>query len=151
MASPRSTRGRQRGSISWLPSGSARVKVYAGIDQLTGKKLWLRETVAARTSKRETEREAERVLTRLLNQVDERRSPRTEVTVNELLDRWLEVIDVERTTRTGYVGKIEKHIRPTIGRLPVGRVKQCAVLQQSCDERLQCRACPRRTAVHEPR
>jgi hypothetical protein len=33
--------GRQRGSISWLPSGSARVKVYAGIDQLTGDKLWL--------------------------------------------------------------------------------------------------------------
>ena len=60
---------------------------------------------------------------KLLNQVDERRSPRTEATVNELLDRWLEVIDIEKTTRTGYVGKIEKHIRPTIGRLQVGRVR----------------------------
>src|SRR5689334_6390025 len=78
-------------TIGWLPSGSARVKVYAGIDQLTGKKLWLRETVAARDTRRETEREAEReaerVITRLLNRVDERRSPRTEATVNELLDR----------------------------------------------------------------
>ena len=63
------------------------------------------------------------VLTRLLNQVDERRSPRTEATVNELLDRWLEVIEVERKTRAGYVSKIEKHIRPTVGRLQVGRVK----------------------------
>ena len=119
----RSGRGRPRGTVGWLPSGSARVKVYAGVDQLTGKKLWLRETVAARPTRRETEREAEKVLTRLLNQVDERRTPRTEATVNELLDRWLEVIDVERTTRAGYVGKIEKHIRPTIGRLQVGRVQ----------------------------
>jgi hypothetical protein len=122
-SSSRSGRGRPRGTVGWLPSGSARVKVYAGVDQLTGKKLWLRETVPACTTRRETEREAEKVLTRLLNQVGERRSPRTEATVNELLDRWLEVIDVERTTRTGYVGKIEKHIRPTIGRLQVGRVQ----------------------------
>ena len=101
----------------------ARVKVYAGIDQLTGKKLWLRETVPAHATERETRKEAEKVLTRLLNQVDERRNPRTEATINELLDRWLEVIDVERTTRNGSIGKIEKHIRPTIGRLQVGRVK----------------------------
>lgn len=67
----------------------------------------------------ETAAEAEKVLTRLLNQVDERRSPRTEVTVNQLIDRWLDVIDVERKTRAGYVSKIEKHVRPTIGRLQV--------------------------------
>jgi integrase len=118
-----SRRRRPRGGITWLPSGSARVSVYAGVDQLTGKEIRLRETVPARATRRETEREAEKVQTRLLNQVDERRSPRTEATVSQLLDRWLEVIDVERTTRTGYVGKIEKHIRPTIGRLQVGRVK----------------------------
>lgn len=114
---------RARGNVYWLPSGAARVTVYGGIDQLTGKRIQLRETVAARATKRETEREAEKVQTRLLNQVDERRAPKTEATVNYLLDKWLEVIDVERTTRTGYIGKIEKHIRPTIGRLPIGKVK----------------------------
>jgi Phage integrase, N-terminal SAM-like domain len=114
---------RRRGAISWLPSGSARVKVYLGVDQLTGQEIWLRETIKARSTKRETEREAEKVITKLLNQVDERRSPKTEATVNELLDRWLEVLDVEKTTRTGYVGKIEKHIRPTLGRLQVARVR----------------------------
>jgi integrase len=119
----RSARGRRRGTIGWLPSGSARVKVYGGVDQLTGKEIWLRETVRARPTRRETQREAERVLTKLLNQVDERRSPRTEATVNELLNRWLEVLDVERKTRAGYVSKIEKHVRPTIGRLQVGRVR----------------------------
>ncbi|MFC4943333.1 tyrosine-type recombinase/integrase [Pseudonocardia sp. GCM10023141] len=114
---------RARGNVYWLPSGSARVTVYGGIDQLTGKRVQLRETVAARATRRETEKEAEKVQTRLLNRVDERRSPRTEATVNELLDRWLEVIEIERKTRTGYVGKIEKHVRPTIGRLQVGRVR----------------------------
>ena len=33
--------------------------------------------------------------------------------MNQLLDRWLDVLEVERTTRINYVGKIEKHIRPT--------------------------------------
>ncbi len=118
-----SRRRRPRGSVSWLPSGAARVSVYGGVDQLTGKEIRLRETVSARATRRETEREAEKVQTRLLNQVDERRSPKTEVTVNKLLDKWLEVLDVERTTRIGYVGKIKKHIRPTIGHLAVGKVK----------------------------
>jgi integrase len=62
-------------------------------------------------------RETGKVLTRLLNQVDEQRNPRTGATVNELLDTWLEVIDVERKTRTGYVSKIDKHIRLEMGRL----------------------------------
>ena len=78
--------------------------------------------MSARETRAETAAEAERVLTRLLNRVDEHRSPRTEVTVSQLVDRWLEVIDIEKKTRAGYVGKIEKHIRPTIGRLPVGKV-----------------------------
>ena len=118
-----SARQRPRGNITWLPSGSARVSVYGGVDQLSGREIRLRETVRARASRRETEREALRVQTRLLNQVDERRSPRTEATVNELLDRWLDVIEVEHKTRVNYIGKIEKHIRPTLGRHPVGKMK----------------------------
>ena len=106
---------RRRGSIVWLPSGSARVKVYGGVDPITKRPLWLRETVKPQRTKRDTEREAEKVLTKLLNQVDERRSPRTSATVNQLLDRWLGVVDVERTTRVNYVGKIEKHKgRPSV-------------------------------------
>jgi hypothetical protein len=60
MASSKSSRPRHRGSIGWLPSGSARVKVYAGVDQLTGTKMWLGETVPAREDRKETEREAAR-------------------------------------------------------------------------------------------
>ncbi|WP_307831340.1 tyrosine-type recombinase/integrase [Nucisporomicrobium flavum] len=67
-------------------------------------------------------REAEKARTRLLNQVDERRNPRTRATVNQLLDRWLEVLDVEPSTRRGYVLKMDKHIRPMLGSVQVGRV-----------------------------
>jgi integrase len=39
--------------------------------------------------------------------------------VNQLLDRWIDVIEVERATRINYIGKIKKHIRPSIGLMPV--------------------------------
>jgi hypothetical protein len=71
MASSRAHATRQRGNISFLPSGSARVTVYSGIDQLTGKPMQLRETVTARATREKPARGRE-VRTRLLNQVDER-------------------------------------------------------------------------------
>ena len=98
------------------------MKVYTGIDPVTKRELYLRELVRPRRTRRETVRAAENVATKLLNRVDERRSPRPSATVNQLLDRWLDVLEVERTTRINYVGKIEKHIRPVIGELPVARL-----------------------------
>ena len=114
---------RPRGVIERLPSGNLRVKVFTGYDPVTGKRHEVTETVSARgISEREARREAERVRTRLVNQVDERRNPKTGQTMDQLFDRWLEVIDVEKSTRIGYIGKIEKHLRPTIGKLPVGKL-----------------------------
>src|SRR3954451_15251862 len=60
-------------------------------------------------------KEADKVRT-LLRQVDEGRSPRTRPTVNQLLDRYLEVVDFEKSTRRTYEGYIERHTsrtRPT--------------------------------------
>src|SRR5262245_5166787 len=91
---------RQRGAIQTLPSGALRVTVSAGTDSLTGKRNYLRETIPPG---RDARREAEKARTRLLSQVDERRNPRTRATVAQLLDRWLEVLDVEASTRQGYV------------------------------------------------
>ena len=59
--------------------------------------------------------EAERALTRLLAQVDRERSPTTSGTVGYLLSRWLEVADLELTTRDGYEGYIHGNILPTPG------------------------------------
>src|SRR4051812_12182466 len=97
---------RTRGTIEALPSGSLRVKVYAGVDPVSKKEHYLLETVPAGPG---AVREAEKVRTRLLAQVDERRNPRTKATLNQLLDRWLEVAELEPTTRSGYVQKLDKH------------------------------------------
>ena len=66
---------RRRGSIDPLPSGALRVRVYAGMDPLTGRgTTWSRSSRPAR--RRRAQAEAAR--TRLLSQVDERRNPRTQ-------------------------------------------------------------------------
>jgi integrase len=101
--------------------------VYAGVDPLTGKRNYLTEVIplgpaATREAEKAARAEAKRALTRLLNQIDERRNPRTRATVNQLLDRYLELLDVEDTTRRTYEWLINKHVRPVIGPLMVARV-----------------------------
>ncbi|WDZ84903.1 tyrosine-type recombinase/integrase [Micromonospora cathayae] len=102
-----------------LPSGSLRVRVYAGVDPLTGKRHYLTETVPAG---RNAQREAEKVRTRFLNEVDEKRNPRTRATLNQLLDKWLDVADIEPTTRMGYENKLNKHVRLVLGKLSLNRL-----------------------------
>src|SRR5689334_12636860 len=112
---PRKTpsKPKQRGEILALPSGSLKVRVYAGTDAVTGKKNFLTETIPA--THPELVKEAERVRTRFLNQVDEQRGPRTNATVDKLMDDYLEKINVDKSTRLGYESKIRNHIKPLIG------------------------------------
>jgi integrase len=110
---------RTRGEIEVLPSGSLRVKVYAGMDPLSGRRHYLTEVIPSGPT---AAREAEQARTRLLNQVDEGRNPRTKANVNQLMDRYLELLDVDVTTHKGYAGYIRNHVRPLLGDLPVGRL-----------------------------
>jgi len=75
------------GASEPLPFGALRVTVYAGVDPLSNRRMYPRETIPAGPR---AASEAEQARTRLLNQVDERRNPRTTATVNQLIDRWLE-------------------------------------------------------------
>ncbi len=110
---PRSRRG--RGYIEELPSGSFRAVVPAGRDPLTGRRRSLRETV-------DTYAEAKVALTRLQSQVDENRHPKSAITLSELIERWLEVADLEETTRDRYEDLIRLYVRPTLGSTQVGRI-----------------------------
>lgn len=110
---------RTRGAVDRLPSGAYRVRVYAGSDPVTGKRHDLTEIVP---SGPRAAAEAEKVRTRLLGQVDDRRNPRTRATLNQLLDRYIEVLDVDESTRRTYLGYIDNRIRPTLGELQVGRL-----------------------------
>jgi integrase len=143
MAEARGARRRQRGTIETLPSGSLRVKVYSGYDPLTGRRNYLTEVIPAGPR---AVTEAEKVRTRLQHEVDDRRNPTTRATVNQLLDRYLETLDVEPTTRVRYEGIIRLYIRPALGALPLskldgdvldrfyGQMRRC---RERCDGRTQ--------------
>jgi len=108
---------RARGNVEILPSGALRVSVYAGVDPLTGRRHYLRETVPAGP---QAEANAEKARRRLANQVDERRNPRTSATVDQLLDRYFEMLDIEPDTVENYRRLARLHVRPLIGAQKVG-------------------------------
>lgn len=110
---------RQRGEIETLSSGSLRVKVYAGIDPLSGMRHYLTETIPAGPR---AVAEAKKARTRLVGQIDEQRNPRTRATVEQLMTRYLDVLDVEATTRARYDAAIRCHVLPLLGDLPVAKL-----------------------------
>jgi integrase/DNA-binding transcriptional regulator YhcF (GntR family) len=119
MARPKQGRKAQRGNLEILGSGAIRVRVYAGVDPLTARPHYLKTTIPAGPDALD---QAERERIRLLSQVDEGRNPRTKATVDQLMDRYLELLDVDANTRRSYEGYIRNHIRPMLGKLPVGRL-----------------------------
>lgn len=135
MATPSKRRARPRGSITRLPSGALRVRVYAGIDPVTKRRHDLTEVVPAGPRAATI---AEQALTRLLNQVDEKRNPRTVSTVNQLLDRHLEMLDVERSTLLNYQSQLRLHVRPFIGAEKVGAI-DATILDSLYAELRRCR------------
>lgn len=83
---------------------------------MTKRPHYLREVVPAGPK---AAAEAEKVLRRLANQVDERRHPRTNATVDQLLDTHFELLTLEQSTLATYVGYADRHIRPLIGTVAV--------------------------------
>jgi hypothetical protein len=55
----------------------------------------------------------------LLVQIDEERNPRTTATVEQLLDRHFELLEVEPSTLATYRTLATKHILPLIGKQEV--------------------------------
>jgi integrase len=106
---------RTRGFIEQRASGSYRAVVYAGTDPLTGKPRYLRAPAA-------TWDEAEKELTRLLRELDQERHPKTNITIGQALDQWLDVADLAETTRDRYLDLIRIYIRPTFGNLPAAKL-----------------------------
>lgn len=67
--------------------------VYAGIDPVTKRRHYLRGVIPAGPSAA-----ADKVMRRLDNQVDERRNPRTNVTLDQLLDQHFAMLDLDPNT-----------------------------------------------------
>jgi len=135
MTSAKASGKRRRGEIETLPSGSLRVRVYAGIDPVSRKRHHLTAIIPAGPR---AEKEAEKARTRLLSQVDEQRNPRTRATVNQMLDRHLEMLSVEETTLDSYESFVRNHVRPLIGHVQLGKING-EILDSFYRELARCR------------
>ncbi len=98
----------EKGHIERLPSGSFRVRVYAGTDPVTGRERRYKRTV-------KTEQEAAAELARLLRAAEAERTPDDSATVRFLLDRYLDVADLAVSTRLNHESYIRRIIKPVLG------------------------------------
>jgi integrase len=109
------TRG-PSGHLEQLPSCGFRVDVYAGTDPLTGRRLRYRRVV-------KTKQQARIVLGKLLEQAAAGAPPDSGVTVAELLARYMEVAELETSTRETYDGYIRRTILPALGSMPLRKIR----------------------------
>jgi hypothetical protein len=87
----------------------------AGVDPLTGRRRALRETAPTLV-------DAEKALTRLQRQVDEQQHPKSAITVQEAIDQWLDVADLEVSTRERYEDLDRLYIQPRLGDMQASRL-----------------------------
>ena len=104
-----------RGHIEQLPSGSFRVHVYAGTDPVTGRPRRLKETCP-------DEAAAAATLGRLLNEADGGRFQNRAATLGQALDKYLEVTDLELSTKEAHQGYIRRTIGPVLGDVKVRKL-----------------------------
>ncbi|MGI8815134.1 MAG: integrase, partial [Pseudonocardia sp.] len=116
MAKAVNPRQREQGSIDELPSGALRVRVYAGTDPITRRRHDLVEVVPAGPNAWD---QADEVRRRFVAEVKQRRNPRTNATVDQLLDRYLDQHRGGKSTVTGYRQYVDKHVRPFVGKRQV--------------------------------
>jgi len=89
--------------------------VYGGIDPLTKRRRNILETAP-------TYDLAKKSLTRLQGQVDEDKHPKSNISVRQAIEQWLEVAVLEDTTRERYDDLIRLYVMPTFGSLPAARL-----------------------------
>ena len=127
---------RRRGRIE-RRGNSLRVRVYAGDDPVTGKRVYRSETIAG--TDRAAQRRAEKALTRLTAEVNAQRAPTSSVSLAYLLGEWLSRAELEETTRRTYVGYIDRTIVPAIGSTAIDKLS-ARTLETLYSELRRCRA-----------
>ena len=105
-----------KGNVERLPSGSLRVRVRGGTDPVTGRERRYKRTVRS-------EAEAAAELARLLRDLEAERAPDDSATVALLLDRYLDVADLEVLTREAHDGYIRRTIKPVLGDIRVRKLR----------------------------
>ena len=114
MGVPTRSRRRSQGSIR-RRGNTFQIRVYAGVDPVTGKPNYLTESTP-------DEKEAGRILRRLLTKVDEQSHARTKATLGAAIDAWLQVHDADANTLAGYETHARLYVKPALGDVAVGKV-----------------------------
>ncbi|HEX8781362.1 MAG TPA: site-specific integrase, partial [Nocardioides sp.] len=107
-----------QGSKQLLRPGVWKFRVYAGRDPKTNRK---RQVV--RTFHGGTEADADRALADLVLEVRAGRHPHRAGSVADLLQRWMETVDLAPLTRRDYLSAITNHINPALGAVDVARLR----------------------------
>lgn len=110
---------RKRGRIEER-GANLRVVVYAGMDPVTGRRAYLRETVKG--NDKAARRQANKVMTRLLAEVDKQRATESSIPLAHVIDEWLRVAELEDGTREMYRGYLNRNIRPVLGDIPARKL-----------------------------
>lgn len=100
---------RQRGN-------SYQVNVYAGLDPVTAKRVYLSDSTTDLD-------EARRIRNRFRSQVDEQRHARTKMTMRTAFLQWLKDHEVVDSTRKSYEDYLRLYIGPALGDEPIGKVR----------------------------
>ena len=102
--------GRKRGQIEER-GDSLRVVYYAGLNPVTGKRSYLRETIKG--TDKAAYKKAENKLAEFRTQVAKQQSTTSTVPFGHAIDEWMKTTEIEDGTHSGYVNYIERYIRPT--------------------------------------
>jgi integrase len=105
----------KNGHIELLPSGSYRVRVYFGVDPVTGKERRVKRTV-------KTEAKAAAELASLLRAAEAENAPDDAATLALALERYLEVTDLGVSTRATNETYIRRVLLPVLGHVKLRKI-----------------------------
>jgi integrase len=95
---------------------SYQVTVYAGLDPVTGKRVYLSDSTTDPA-------QARRIRNKFRTQVDEQRHARTKGTVRTAFREWLATHQVEPNTRKSYEDYLRLYVGPAFGDEPIGAIR----------------------------
>lgn len=135
-----------RGRIEQLRSGALRVVVYAGVDPVSKRRNYLRETIPAGPK---AESEAKAALVRLVNEVNQKSNPRTSASVAELFMKYFDVVNKAASSLRRDLELYQKHIEPVLGTMRASAVDS-HILDSLYAALLRCRErCGGRVRGHQ--
>ncbi|ONI76892.1 hypothetical protein ALI144C_32675 [Actinosynnema sp. ALI-1.44] len=105
-------------SSAATPSASSSTRAWT---RVTSRRTYRRETIQGTDAA--AYKRAQRAVTRISAEIDKLRAPTSPVSFSHDIDEWLRSADIETSTRDGYMGYIERVIRPVLGETPVNELK----------------------------